>query len=206
MELKELRKADERQAIHFAAVGMHFDWYLSSPLLLNLYSRYFWYLEYNRATQIIVAYEGDTLAGFLLAEIKGEKHLRQSWWRKVYVKVFDAMQHIFSPDGGTLYEQTNAEMLEKYKKLYSPDGEIVFLAANPDAKTKGIGTLLLNELERREPGKEIYLFTDDSCTYQFYEHRGFERYREKDIILKLPEKKAPMKCLLYRKKIEAATQ
>ena len=67
MELKELRKADERQAIHFAAVGMHFDWYLSSPLLLNLYSRYFWYLEYNRATQIIVAYEGDTLAGFLLA-------------------------------------------------------------------------------------------------------------------------------------------
>ena len=75
----------------------------------------------------------------------------------------------------------NKEMLELYTLKYSPDGEIRFLAADPDAKVRGIGTMLLNELEQREKGKEIYLFTDNQCTYQFYEHRGFERINEKDI-------------------------
>ena len=45
--------------------------------------------------------------------------------------------------------------------------------------------MLLNELARRENGKELYLFTDDQCTYQFYEHRGFEKIGEKDIVLEL---------------------
>lgn len=91
-------------------------------------------------------------------------------------------------------------MLEKYKKKNTPDGEIRFLAANPDLKVKGIGTMLLKELEKREKGKEIYLFTDDQCTYQFYEHRGFVKVGEESIELDLA-KKVSLKCLLYRKKI-----
>ena len=201
MKLQELRKADEKQAMRFAATGMHFDWYFDSPFLLNLYTRYFWYLESNRATQVIAAYEGDTFAGVLLAEIKGEKRKKQSFWRGIYVRVFDALQRLYSPKGGALYEQTNAEMFQKYRETHFPDGGILFLAANPDVKTKGIGTALLAELAHREAGKEIYLFTDDACTYQFYEHRGFERAGEKDIVLELSEKTVPLKCLLYRKKM-----
>lgn len=87
-----------------------------------------------------------------------------------------------------------------YAKEHKPDGEIRFLSANPDLKVKGIGTKLLNELEKREKGKEIYLFTDDKCTYQFYEHRGFDKVGEEDITLEL-DKKVPLKCLLYRKKL-----
>ena len=59
---------------------------------------------------------------------------------------------------------------------------------------------LLKEYQKREKGKEIYLFTDDQCTYQFYENRGFDKVGEEDIILKL-EKEVPLKCLLYRKKL-----
>ncbi|MCI1135489.1 GNAT family N-acetyltransferase [Enterococcus gallinarum] len=44
---------------------------------------------------------------------------------------------------------------------------------------KGLGTRLLNELQKRVQGKEIYLFTDSACTYQFYEKRGFQRQKEK---------------------------
>ena len=81
----------------------------------------------------------------------------------------------------------------------SPDGEIIFLAANPDVKVKGIGTMLLNELTNREKGKQIYLYTDNACTYQFYEHRGFDKVGEKDIELDLGANKLPMTCLLYSK-------
>lgn len=65
------------------------------------------------------------------------------------------------------YDDTNEELLSDYLKKHSPDGEIVFLAANPDLKIKGIGSKLLKEFERREQGKEVFLFTDSGCTINF---------------------------------------
>lgn len=90
--------------------------------------------------------------------------------------------------------------IDKYTEQYTPDGELRFLASNPKSKTKGIGTFLLNELARRESGKEIYLFTDTNCTYQFYEHRGFVRAGEQKIVLELSGE-VDLKCLLYRRKM-----
>ena len=81
----------------------------------------------------------------------------------------------------------------------TPDGEIIFLAADPDCGIKGVGSLLLAELERLEKGKKVYLYTDNACTYQFYEHRGFSRVGEEEIILELDNKKVPLTCLLYSK-------
>lgn len=90
-------------------------------------------------------------------------------------------------------------MFENYCRQSEPDGEILFLAANPDIGVKGIGSFLLKELEKREPGKKIYLYTDNACTYPFYEHRGFERSEEKDIVLDMGKKKVDLRCFLYSK-------
>ena len=62
--------------------------------------------------------------------------------------------------------------------------------------------MLLNELRNREKGKQIYLYTDNACTYQFYEHRGFDKVGEKDIELDLGTNKLPMTCLLYSKVLQ----
>ena len=106
----------------------------------------------------------------------------------------------FKSSAGT-YDTVNKDMLDVYKEHYQPDGEIIFLAANPTLKVKGVGTALLNALEKDLSGKEIYLYTDSLCTYQFYEKRGFERYQERTIKLTLNKKKVPLSCFLYRKKI-----
>ena len=106
---------------------------------------------------------------------------------------------VFFKESAGLYDSVNKELLAKYKETNSPDGEIIFLAANPDVKVKGIGTMLLNELTDREKGKQIYLYTDNACTYQFYEHRGFDKVGEKDIELDFGANKLPMTCLLYSK-------
>lgn len=199
--LRELRRKDYNKAIQFAITGMHFDWYLDSSFVLNLYGRYFWYLEMTRATQVIAAYKGDELAGVLLAEIKGEKKQHRSFWKFLYVKLFDFIQKTFFQSNVGTYDTANKEMYEQYTKTYMPDGEIIFLAANPEIKVKGIGSMLLREFERREKGKLVYLYTDNACTYQFYEHRGFERACEKDVVIKIDDKEVPLKCLLYSKKI-----
>lgn len=202
LELKELRKKDYKKVIEYAIKGMHFNMYLDNKMELKLYGRYFWYLELTNAAQVISAYYGDEFAGVLIADFKGEEKVHKSFWKSLYVKIFDWIQKNFFKDSVGICDKVNKEMLENYKSKNNPDGEIRFLASNPEIKVKGIETLLLNELEKREKGKEIFLFTDDQCTYQFYEHRGFDKVGEKDIVLDLNKKKVPLKCLLYSKKIK----
>ena len=201
LEVKELRKKDHKKAVQYAIVGMHFDMYFAHRLELKLYGRYFWYVELINATRVIAAYTGDELAGVLLADIRNEEKLYRSFWRSSYVKIFEWIQRVFFKNSAGIYDGVNKRMLRNYKKKYNPDGEIRFLAVNPDIKVKGTGTKLLYEFEAKTKGKEIYLFTDDQCTYQFYEHRGFERAKEEDIELELNKGKMPLKCLLYRKRI-----
>lgn len=201
MEIRELKKKDHKKVIQYAIKGMHFGLYLKDKFLLNAYGKYFWYLEYTNATQIIVVYEGDRLLGVLLADMKGEKKPYKSFRKKLYIKFIDFIQKLFFKGGVMPYEEANKEMFRAYSERYTPDGEIRFLAADPDTKVKGVGTMLLNELARRENGKELYLFTDDQCTYQFYEHRGFEKIGEKDIVLEL-DNTINLKCLLYHKKLQ----
>ena len=202
LEIKELNKKDYNKVIQYAIKGMHFNMYLDNKFALNLYGRYFWYLELINATQLISVYIGNELAGVLIADFEYEEKIHKSFWKKLYVNIFEWIQKTFFKDSVGIYDKVNKEMLEEYKYENNPDGEIRFLAANPNIKVKGIGTLLLNELEKREKGKEVFLFTDDQCTYQFYEHRGFDKIGEKDIVLDLNKKKVPLKCFLYRKRMK----
>lgn len=202
IEIKDIRKKDYKKAIQFAVKGMHFDWYLNNKFLLNAYGRYFWYLEINRATQILAAYADGEFVGVLLAEMKGEEKKQQSILQKIYVKFVDVILKSFFKGGAGLYEETTKEQLAHYLKSNTPDGEIIFLAADPDCKIKGIGTALLNALEKKEKGKTLFLYTDDACTYQFYEHRGFKRMEEKEVVLVMPKGKVSLTCFVYSKAIE----
>lgn len=199
IEIKALKRKDYKKAIQFAIKGMHFDWYLNSDFLLQAYGRYFWYLEMNRATQILAAYVNGKFVGVLLAEIYGEEKKHCVWAERLYVKFVDIIQHLFFKGGAGLYEDTVKQQLAHYLQSYKPDGEIIFLAADPDAKIKGVGSALLNALEEKTEGKTLYLHTDDACTYQFYEHRGFQRVEEQDIVLEMPIGNVPLKCFIYSK-------
>lgn len=201
IEIRELRKRDYGRAIQFAITGMHFNLYLDNKLLLNLYGRYFWYSELNSASQVIAAYDGEKLAGVLLADMQGEEKKYKTTGQTAFVKIFEFLQNTFYRGGVGIYDEANRELLAAYLKENNPDGQVVFLAADPDGKVKGIGSRLLEELERRIHGKEIYLYTDDACTYQFYEHRGFQKSGEKEVLLDLTSKKVPLICFLYSKRI-----
>ena len=200
MEFRPLMRCDEAKVIDYAIKGMHFDWYMDSKVLQRLYGRYFWYLETGRATQMIAAYDGERLAGVLLAEMKGEQPLHRSVCRRAYVWFAERIIHAFF-GGVDAYDGANRDMYAAFTEANAPDGEIIFLAADPEIKGKGTGTMLLNELERREKGRLVYLYTDDACTWQFYEKRGFNRVQQRRILLDLGKKKVNLLCLLYAKRL-----
>lgn len=201
LKIKKLVPSDYSKAIDFAIQGMHFDRYLSNQFLQRLYGRYFFYDELNRATQVIAAYQDDELQGILLADIKGEPKKQQSRWQQLYVQIFDKLQKWFSKEGAGNYERVNKQLLKQYEATVIPDGELCFLATNPKALQQGTGTYLLNELIRREKGKEIYLFTDDACSYQFYDHRDFTRFAAKKIIMEINHQQVQLTCFLYNRKL-----
>lgn len=201
IEIKKLRKRDYQKAQKFAINGMHLNWYMDKSFILGLYSKYFWHMELNRATKAYGAYINDEFVGALLADMKHESKLYHCIWRSVFVKFFDFLQHIAAGKGVEKYDIANREMFSSFCKNSQPDGEIIFLAADPECAVKGIGTALLSAFEEEEKGKLIDLYTDSACTYQFYEHRGFDKSEERDVVIDLPNKKVPLKCLLYSKLI-----
>ena len=201
IEIHKIRKQDYKKAQQFAIQGMHLDWYMDSDIILKLYARYFWDMELNRATKAYGAYVNDEFVGVLLADMKGENRKYYNVWRAAYVRFFDWIQKLAAGKGVGTYEEANQEMYRAFCDKYTPDGEIIFLAADPDSKVKGVGTALLSAFEAEEQGKLVYLYTDNACTYQFYEHRGFTRSEERQVVLDLEKRKVPLTCLFYTKKI-----
>ena len=198
--IRDLDKKDYMKAIQFAIKGMHFNRYTNNSLLLKLYGRYFLYMELNRATQILAAYDGKQLVGLLLATIYGKSIRHNVKMEQVYVSVFNKLQNFYS-NGSNVYDCANRTMYRTYRQKYKPDGELIFLAADPNNNRKGVGSILLAELERQERGKELFLYTDSNCTYQFYEHRGFERAAKQEIEMDLPDGSVPLTCYLYHKRL-----
>ena len=173
MQIRSIRAKDIPLARRFAAQGMHYDWYLDPGWKLEMYSLFFWNLECSRASRLYAAYEGEQLAGVLLADMKGEPKPYNTLWRKALVWVVQKGMALVARGAGNVYDAANSSMLEQFCAGESPDGEVVFLVVDPNREGQGVGTALLEALAKDESGKLVYLFTDNGCNYGFYEHRGF---------------------------------
>ena len=204
LQLRPFREKDTSKAIHFAIVGMHFDWFSRSKLYLALLGRFFLYLELLGSTHILAAYDGDDLVGLLTAKVSGAKVTYHSFWKRLYVKLFSFFARFLSKKGPGEYATTNEAFLTRYSETHSPDVELSFLAADPDRVGQGIGSFLLNAFEQQVAGKNIYLFTDSACTWQFYEKRGYLREAEKVVSFNILGKESEISCFLYAKHIPEA--
>ena len=80
------------------------------------------------------------------------------------------------------------------------DGTITFLAICPEAQGMNLGRQLWNLAEeyfKTHNTKSIYLFTDTSCNYGFYEHLGFSRRHEQDLKFHLNGENLDITSYLY---------
>ena len=201
IEIGQLRKKDFNIARKYAIDGMHLNWYVSNKFELYFYSKYFWYLEISKATNVFAAYMENKLLGILLVNMKDESKMYKSIRYKLFVKIISFIINIFYKSTSNTYDETNVKMLNEFKKENNPDGEINFLAVDPNIKGKGIGTLLLNELEKQEKGKLMYLYTDNGSTYQFYLHRGFNESGKTDIKMEINKNVIDLTCFLFSKRL-----
>ena len=205
IEIKQISINDLEQARKFAEQGMHLDWYVNNSLELFLYSKYVLYLELSKSTVALGAYLGERLVGFLFARFKDEEPAIESIKHKLFLKLGSGLINLSGhKDNSDAYDQANKEMLQAFsKKNY--EGELTFFAVDPELKGKRIGTLLLEKLVSLKRGKTIYLYTDSGSTYQFYLHRGFEIFSQKEVNMTVNKKEITLTCFLMYKQLQKNT-
>ena len=201
VEVRTLRYRDFNAARKFAIEGMHVKRYCHSEIEVFVYSWFFFCMEILKASTALGAYLDDKLVGVLLVEERGKPKIFHSVFCYYCVSFVSWILSIFYKNSSGLYDEVNANFLKSFRKTYSDDGEIMYFAVDPTIIGKGIGSKLLQKFERQAKGKTIFLFTDDGCTYQFYEKRGFTRFSKQDIHMTIRNKKVVMSCFLYYKTI-----
>lgn len=85
------------------------------------------------------------------------------------------------------FSQIDSELLKSTNRQF--DGEVCLFAVTEAARGYGIGKMLFKSMEAymySQHVKTLYLFTDTTCTYQFYEKQGMKRSAQKTIQLPPP--------------------
>lgn len=80
------------------------------------------------------------------------------------------------------------------------EGELSFFAISEKCRGKGLGRKLFQSVVdymKLQNISEIYLFTDTSCNYLFYEHLGLTRRCEKRQVIDANSKKGDMTFFIY---------
>ena len=96
----------------------------------------------------------------------------------------------------------DSELLENSKQSF--DGEICLFAVSEECRGAGVGKRLYSaavDYVKSEDARSYYLFTDTTCTYQFYEKRGMKRIGEKKVGLR-PYSNHDLNMFIYSYKLE----
>ena len=195
--IKQLCEKDFNAIRKFAITGMNLEWYTTNKLETYLYSQYMLSLELIKSTKALGAYIEDKPVGVLLVCMSGEKKLYKSIWRRLFVCFGDFIMKFF--ESSNVYMKFNKQMLTEFMKTHKPDGELNFFVVDPEITGKGIGSVLLKQLEQEEDGKLIYLYSDSGATHEFYIRRGFQESSKREIVLKRHNKEVLLTCYLYSK-------
>jgi len=155
-----------------------------------------------------IAYEGDQVGGVLIGASKGlfSSFRKLNYTIKTYLILFRLI--FFRKDSKRALK--NFRKIDKiYKGLYKKtnkkyDAEVILFAVHASMRGKGVGKKLMNnylEHLRHKGYQNVYLFTDTSCTYGFYDHMNFTREDEATTTLELLNEQGDLTAFIYSKNL-----
>ncbi len=136
----------------------------------------------QRATFSEVAVKDEEVIGFVLARAgKASQETEAKWSSILEEKIEEAKQHdlesaAFLVAYDEAEERVNMPMLKNSNT--DSDYELVFFAVEDAARGYGVGSKLLASAQSylsSEGGTTAFLFTDTTCTWEYYERRGMRR-------------------------------
>lgn len=201
---RPIRKEDHAHVEDIICKVFSLDAYITNAKLLEAVKTQYLYSCLSEATYTCIAEKEGQTVGVIMGNAKSDysaiKHfpyLVKDLWYGMKIALYGRKykkQAAGYKDIHTIYREFSG----KHKGEF--DGVLTLFAVNQDCRGFGIGKTLLeyllNYLEKQEV-KHIYLYTDTTCTYEFYERRGFERMESKELRMEHGGKPFQMEVFLY---------
>lgn len=201
---RPIRKRDHAQVKDIICKAFSLDAYVTNAKLLEAVKTQYLYSCLSEATYTCVAEKDGQTVGVIMGNAKGDHsairhlpYLIKDLWYGMKIALYGRKyrrQAAGYKDIHTIYR----EFSDKHKGEF--DGVLTLFAVDQDRRGLGVGNTLLDHLLgywERQKVKRIYLYTDTTCTYGFYEHRGFERLESKGLQIERDGKPFQMEVFLY---------
>lgn len=202
---RPIRKEDYAQVKDIICKSFSLDAYITNSKLLEAVKNQYFYSCLAEATYTCVAEKEGLTVGVIMGNAKSDysvirhfPYLLITLWYEMKIALYSRKykkQVAGYQDIHAIYREFSA----KHKGEF--DGVLTLFAVNQDCRGCGVGKALLDYLLNylgKQKVKCIYLYTDTTCTYEFYEHRGFERIESKKIQMERSGKLFQMEVFLYR--------
>lgn len=139
----------------------------------------------RRTTAGFVAVAGERTLGFVILRAGDIDPAVDAEWQDVSQKALEELRALNPEAGGRVAAYSRAEKAID-DQLLAESGcderyEFVLFLLTASARGLGIGRELFDRAEAylvENGAREAFLFTDESCTWGFYEHRGLRRVGE----------------------------
>lgn len=207
MEIIKYRPLEERD--YFAvgeiinqAFGLHR--YVSDENTLKCFKKQYVYSCLSEATYALAAEQNDKVIGVIMGNANSDykvlphlKYMLCTIWYGIRMKYYDRKFKTGIEDYKRLHENYHS-FSKKHKDEF--DGVLTLFAVNENCRGLGVGRTLLaglSEYLKKHNVKRIYLYTDTTCNYGFYEHQGFERQEEQSMLLTKDGHPFDMNVFLY---------
>lgn len=140
-------------------------------------------------------------AGVIMGQGKEKPRRRYLWMLK-------AVSLALTRDGRRVcrfyknIDQTDKQLLSQSSG--QADGELVFFVLDENARGLGVGGKLWQAMQEyflQQGCRRIYVFTDNSCNYGFYEHQGFIRTGFQLQSIPIPGETRTLEMYIYEKEL-----
>lgn len=201
IELRPIQKTDYPQLEAIIRKTWNYDQLSDHPKDARHMARLYLRCCLRRATFSCVATAGGRVLGILLA---GSKKSAPKIGLRRMLSQLAATLLLFTTRSGCqigrffqVFDQADSRLLKSCQRSF--DAEICFFAVEEETRGAGVGKMLFSaalSYLKKEGASSFYLFTDSSCTYQFYEKRGMQRL-EKEVVSLAPYIDYRLEMFLY---------
>ncbi len=199
-----IKKEDYKSISKLIEEAFHLSDLISDKSLLTIFTKKYLYDCLSEATYIEVAELNNQVVGVIMGKADSKySYLKHSnYYAQVMMQQFKIFLHPSKKELSsyndllTIYD----EFYEKHKEKF--DGVLTLFAVNETCRGYGIGKQLLKDLMsylEESQVKRIYLFTDSTCNYGFYEYHDFNRLEEKPITFNTSDQPKTMSVYFYER-------
>lgn len=154
-----------------------------------------------RATHFYGAYYQGRLAGFLLAERKGERRPYQISRYTFFHWLYQRIHRELHGSEAVWFEEAKSEVVSSVTPV--PTAEILLFATDPELMGRGIGTKLLQTFESDYKGERVVAAVDGATDTAFFDRHGYVEAGSKTVSEALRPGDTEIRCRVFMKAIPA---